>query len=86
MALSEAAPRFGPCSVCRPPMADTGSSPPRKNVASSDPSTISDERLAQQSETPTGQTATGIPTYTGPRGGVYHYSKSGKKVYERKKR
>ena len=31
-----------------------------------------------------GTTATGIPTYAGPRGGVYHYSKFGKKVYERR--
>jgi SLA1 Homology Domain 1 (SHD1) protein len=37
------------------------------------------------SERVTGHTATGIPTYTGPRGGQYHYSKSGKKVYEKKK-
>ncbi len=37
-------------------------------------------------ETVTGHTATGIPTYTGPRGGHYHYSSSGKKVYERKKK
>jgi len=35
--------------------------------------------------TPSGTTATGIPTYVGPRGGVYHYSASGKKVYERHK-
>jgi len=37
-------------------------------------------------ETVTGHTATGIPTFTGPRGGHYHYSKSGNKVYERKKK
>jgi len=35
--------------------------------------------------TPYGTTATGVPTYVGPRGGVYHYSKSGKKVYERRR-
>ncbi|MCC7173884.1 MAG: hypothetical protein IT159_01710 [Bryobacterales bacterium] len=36
--------------------------------------------------TPTGQTtASGQPIYEGPRGGRYHYSPSGKKVYERKK-
>ena len=35
-------------------------------------------------ETPSGTTATGIPTYVGPRGGVYHYSKSGNKVYKRR--
>ena len=33
-----------------------------------------------------GTTATGIPTYVGPRGEVYHYSISGKKVYERRRR
>jgi hypothetical protein len=33
-----------------------------------------------------GTTATGIPTYVGPRGEVYHYSMSGKKVYERRRR
>jgi hypothetical protein len=32
-----------------------------------------------------GSTATGLPLYVGPRGGIYHYSKSGKKVYQRKK-
>lgn len=31
-------------------------------------------------------TATGIPLHVGPRGGVYHYSKSGKKVYHSRKR
>jgi hypothetical protein len=37
------------------------------------------------SETPYGTTATGIPTYMGPRGGIYHYSASGRKVYERRR-
>lgn len=36
-------------------------------------------------EAVTGHTATGIPIHTGPRGGRYHYSKNGNKVYERKK-
>jgi PBCV-specific basic adaptor domain len=37
-------------------------------------------------ETPTGTATTnGQPIYTGPRGGQYHYSASGKKVYTRKK-
>jgi|SRR5271157_2597409 len=40
---------------------------------------------APSGDTPYGTTATGIPTYVGPRGGVYHYSKSGKKVYERRR-
>lgn len=36
--------------------------------------------------TPTGdKTATGLPIYEGPRGGRYHISKNGNKVYERKK-
>lgn len=32
-----------------------------------------------------GFTPTGIPQYVGPRGGVYHYSKNGNKVYSKKK-
>ncbi len=31
-----------------------------------------------------GKTATGIPIHRGPKGGLYHYSKSGNKVYEKK--
>lgn len=30
-----------------------------------------------------GATPTGLPLYMGPRGGVYHYSASGNKVYQR---
>jgi hypothetical protein len=33
----------------------------------------------------TGYNPQGLPTYTGPRGGVYHYSKEGGKVYEKNK-
>lgn len=36
-------------------------------------------------ETVTGYNAKGIPTFTGPRGGIYHYSASGGKVYEKRK-
>jgi hypothetical protein len=32
-----------------------------------------------------GTTATGIPLHVGPRGGIYHFSASGNKVYQRKK-
>jgi len=39
---------------------------------------------APSGDTPSGTTATGIPTYVGPRGGVYHYSASGNKVYQRR--
>lgn len=31
-----------------------------------------------------GHTAGGLPIYRGPRGGLYHYSKNGNKVYEKK--
>jgi hypothetical protein len=57
------------------------------------------ERRAQKMGTPTpsnratasnglaaGDVVTGSRTRVGPRGGVYHYSRSGKKVYERKRR
>jgi hypothetical protein len=52
--------------------------------------TVGQAKTAGQSPTasgtPTGQTtASGQPIYEGPRGGHYHYSSSGKKVYERKK-
>ena len=33
-----------------------------------------------------GTTNSGAEVYQGPRGGLYHYSPSGKKVYERKKK
>jgi hypothetical protein len=46
-------------------------------------------RQTQPTFTPTegayGTTVSGIPTYIGPRGGVYHYSPSGNKVYERRR-
>lgn len=32
-----------------------------------------------------GYTAEGLPVYRGPRGGLYHYGKSGKKIYEKNK-
>ncbi len=39
----------------------------------------------KKGDNPTGTTKSGQTIYTGPRGGKYHYSKSGKKVYQRKK-
>ncbi len=45
-----------------------------------------DQKAVPSSEMPVGTTATGIPLHVGPRGGVFHYSTSGKKVYERKRR
>jgi hypothetical protein len=47
---------------------------------------FNNQNSAQPSDTPDGTTATGIPLHMGPRGGIYHYSASGRKVYERKRR
>jgi hypothetical protein len=97
MPLSEATTKYSPCSICHPPLVGESDSaaaakttPPRtttnrapKEVPSN--SITTPVRPNPDDEKVTGHTATGIPTYTGPRGGEYHYSKSGKKVYERKK-
>lgn len=62
-----------------PPTKGTGASIATSTAAT--PSTA-----AKGTETPTGtSTSKGQPIYTGPRGGQYHYSDSGKKVYTRKK-
>lgn len=37
-------------------------------------------------ETVTGYNAAGLPTFTGPRGGQYHYSADGGKVYDKRSR
>jgi len=58
----------------------------RRGVAAIAPSSGRSEDAVRSSDTPHGTTATGIPLHVGPRGGVYHYSKSGNKVYERKRR
>lgn len=52
------------------------------------PAAVEDAKPTQpKTETAAGETTpTGKTIYTGPRGGRYHYSKSGKKVYERKRR
>ncbi|MFA6054051.1 MAG: hypothetical protein WC769_01625 [Thermodesulfovibrionales bacterium] len=46
------------------------------------PSASSDKKYTTEG---IGTTSTGKTIYTGPRGGRYHYSSSGKKVYERKR-
>lgn len=70
MPLSEAAARYTPCSVCF----GSADAAPRKDGTS------------YGSGAPSGETTpTGKEIYVGPRGGRYHYSKSGKKVYEKKK-
>jgi len=51
----------------------------------SDSSTTPGEKL-RTGDKVVGKTATGKTIYEGPRGGKYHYSASGKKVYEKKKK
>ena len=53
------------------------SQPPPKAIAVGSPRT--------SGITTTSTTTNGQPTYIGPRGGEYHYSASGKKVYSKKK-
>jgi hypothetical protein len=57
--------------------------------ANSSPGSAQSNTAVQQttpSGAATGKTTTsGQPIYEGPRGGLYHYSASGKKVYEKKK-
>jgi endonuclease YncB( thermonuclease family) len=73
MSLGEAKQRYSPCSVCNPPVGT--SKEPDKAKATQQGDKVSGET------TPTGKTI-----YVGPRGGRYHISKSGKKVYEKRSR
>ena len=98
--LSDAEKRYTPCSVCHPPTSVSAkpskqanskspkkspSSPPSNSKATdlSEPSPNKDYLL---DDAPSEQTATGKAIHTGPRGGKYHYSPSGKKVYEKRKK
>jgi len=56
---------------------------PIESKAASAP-VVADQTPAPTGGAPHGTTATGIPTYVGPRGGVYQYSRNGNKVYERR--
>ncbi len=49
------------------------------------PSKNSTNTEVKNTDKPTGTNENGQTIYTGPRGGQYHYSSSGKKVYEKKK-
>ena len=74
--LEEAKSRYSPCSVC--------SGSPSRTEARQDATT---EARGFTSDAQTdGTTATGKTIYVGPRGGRYHYSSSGKKVYERRRK
>jgi hypothetical protein len=61
------------------PSSSVSSSRPRASLVAP-----SDEPI-DQSRSNVGTTATGIPLHVGPRGGVYHYSASGRKVYSSRK-
>jgi micrococcal nuclease len=77
MPLKEAMQRYSPCSVCNP-----GTETSRPSAAKA-----SEANPDRHGETLSGDTTrSGQPIYVGPRGGRYHYSKSGKKVYERRRR
>jgi hypothetical protein len=91
MKLSEAVEGYSPCSRCNPPVlkkdVKTSKESTVKESTSSEKSELNSNRdSSHKSETAVGTTATGKTIYEGPRGGHYHYSKSGKKVYERKKK
>jgi len=91
MKLSEVGGRYSPCSRCNPPIADAngeGNTQSNKKVSPSQKKTRLEPSQApkRSGETEVGTTPTGKTIYEGSRGGRYHYSKSGKKVYERKKR
>lgn len=80
MKLSEAAKSYSPCSRCNPPtLTEKKGTPDEKSKVKKEPS-------KEDNQQSVGTTPTGKTIYEGPRGGKYHYSKSGKKVYERKKK
>jgi hypothetical protein len=79
--LSAASGRYSACSRCNPPLWKSGNKMPG-NVGQS----VSPSGQTHTGEKAIGTTPTGKTVYEGPRGGHYHYSKSGKKVYEKKKR
>lgn len=64
------------------PKSTTQTKTPKKQDPDPEPDTVDRN---PNGEAVTGHTPTGIPTFTGPRGGVYHYSKNGNKVYSKKK-
>jgi hypothetical protein len=81
MKLSEAATRYTPCSRCNPPIL----SQQKSGSVSKEGSDTQGQKQIAPGGTVIGTTPTGKTIYEGPRGGHYHYSAGGKKVYERKK-
>jgi hypothetical protein len=91
MKLSEASVSYSPCSRCNPPTRSSRGKVSRHSLGEvtgvpSRPQGESSRSLIPSSDPPVGITPTGKTIYEGPRGGLYHYSKSGKKVYERKRK
>ena len=86
MKLSEASKRYSPCSVCNPPRLASSDNLVQLDKSAAKGQKQDTARTAHSGETAVGTTATGKTIYEGPRGGHYHYSKSGKKVYERKRK
>jgi len=80
--LSEAVKSYTPCSRCNPPSLSSA----RGNNIPPPPIFESDTNKRITKDKVVGITPTGKTIYQGPRGGLYHYSKSGKKVYHKKKK
>lgn len=87
MSLDDAAKSYRPCSICKPPQVSEQSASAGSTLESATSQVQAAPAQANiYNGTPSGDTtATGLPIYTGPRGGRYHISASGKKVYERRK-
>jgi len=55
------------------------------STAAAAPKSEAKPQVQSKDTTTAERTASGAPIYVGPRGGRYHYSATGKKVYERRK-
>jgi len=92
--LSDVVDSYSPCLRCNPPTRGAqgteylngsrkGISNTLENKLAPDSGTGKETRSGEKA---IGTTPTGKTLYEGPRGGQYHYSKSGKKVYQKKKK
>ena len=86
ISLADAVGRYSPCSKCNPPTLASSKASSVQNAPKDKVQMKADEPKKKSGETVIGTTPTGKTLYQGPRGGQYHYSKSGKKVYSRKKK
>ncbi|MEN9582309.1 MAG: hypothetical protein RL641_263 [Candidatus Parcubacteria bacterium] len=77
--LSEVENNYSPCSRCFNAKSND-SAPKQQNFSDSNTETDKSSNMGVETE----KTKSGATIYTGPRGGRYHFSKSGKKVYEKK--